>query len=248
MLSEDIKALADKYENKSFLDGDPSCFMHNAESIQEQEMVAFLASSLSFGMRKVFMEKIRFILFLSQGRLYEWIKSGAFKCHFKSDDERSFYRFYTYGDMYEFFQLCQRILVEYSTLGNFVEKNVKDRNALTAICAFCEYFNKKGRSKIIPKPTSACKRLCMFLRWMVRDKSPVDIGIWADKLNKSTLIIPLDVHVLRQAVKLNLIGGSNPKNSMKLALELSEKLSTIFPGDPCKGDFALFGLGVEESK
>ena len=243
MKSQRLAALAHKYECSSFLEGDPSSFMHEAVSVREKEMVAFLASTLSFGLRKAFMGKIRFILSLAHEGLYEWVKNGCYEDVFKPEDGTSFYRYYSYGDMHRFFSLCRQIFAEYSTLGDFVEKNVKDRKASSAIELFSDYFNKKGKSKMIPKPTSACKRLCMFLRWMVRDGSQVDIGVWADKIDRSTLIIPLDVHVLRQASKIGLI-RKRPSASMKLARELTEELSKIFPGDPCKGDFALFGLGV----
>jgi uncharacterized protein (TIGR02757 family) len=84
----------------------------------------------------------------------------------------------------------------------------------------------------------------MFLRWMVRDNSPVDLGLWSDLIDKSTLIIPMDTHVLQEATKLGLI--SSKCTSMSAALKLSQKLREIWPDDPIKGDFALFGLGVDK--
>ena len=91
---------------------------------------------------------------------------------------------------------------------------------------------------------SACKRTNMFLRWMVRQNSPVDLGIWTWYSPKN-LIIPLDTHVLQQAKKLNLLPQSATA-CFKTAILLTEKLSYYFPDDPVKGDFALFGLGVSE--
>lgn len=82
----------------------------------------------------------------------------------------------------------------------------------------------------------------MFLRWMVRNDSPVDLGIWNDFIDKRTLIIPLDTHVLQEAQKLGLIGSKTA--SMNVAIKLTEKLKNVFPDDPLKGDFALFGYGV----
>lgn len=82
----------------------------------------------------------------------------------------------------------------------------------------------------------------MFLRWMVRDSSPVDLGIWNKLIDKRTLIIPLDTHVLQEAHKLKLINSKTA--SMSVAIKLTEKLKEIFPEDPLKGDFALFGYGV----
>ena len=82
----------------------------------------------------------------------------------------------------------------------------------------------------------------MFLRWMVRDSSPVDLGLWADFIDKRSLIVPLDTHVLTEASALGLIHSRNA--SMSSALRLTSTLATIFPDDPLKGDFALFGYGV----
>lgn len=82
----------------------------------------------------------------------------------------------------------------------------------------------------------------MFLRWMVRTGSPVDLGLWK-WYPAADLLIPLDVHVMQEAQKLGLL----PKNataSRKTALLLTKQMEQIFPGDPCRADYALFGLGV----
>ena len=83
----------------------------------------------------------------------------------------------------------------------------------------------------------------MFLRWMVRDNSPVDLGIWKGIIDKRTLIIPLDTHVVQEAIKMGLLNTKS--TSMSTAVRLTEKMKEIFPDDPLKGDFALFGLGVD---
>ena len=83
----------------------------------------------------------------------------------------------------------------------------------------------------------------MFLRWMVRQNSPVDLGIW-NWYNPANLIIPLDVHVIQESIKLGLL-PENSKGTLKTAIELTNILKQIWPDDPCKGDYALFGLGVD---
>ena len=77
---------------------------------------------------------------------------------------------------------------------------------------------------------------------MVRDNSPVDYGLWSDWFDKASLIVPLDVHVLRQARNLGLVRSN--AGTMRTALEITARLAAVFPGDPCKGDFALYGLGA----
>jgi uncharacterized protein (TIGR02757 family) len=95
-----------------------------------------------------------------------------------------------------------------------------------------------------PLQKSTCKRLNMFLRWMVRtDDAGVDFGIW-NKIRPSDLICPCDVHVDRVARKLGLI--SRKQTDWLTALELTEQLRMLDPEDPVKYDFALFGLGVEK--
>ena len=86
----------------------------------------------------------------------------------------------------------------------------------------------------------------MFLRWMVRSHSPVDLGHWSDFLDRRTLIMPMDVHVVRQSVGFGLLGSST--TSMSAALRLTDSMRQVFPDDPLKGDFALFGLGIEQSE
>ncbi len=100
------------------------------------------------------------------------------------------------------------------------------------------------KSAIVPKGrNSANKRIHMFLRWMVRRNSPVDLGLWT-WADPASLIIPLDVHVMQEAVKLGLI-AEGATASRKTAERLTASLAEVFPGDPCCGDFALFGLGVD---
>ena len=115
--------------------------------------------------------------------------------------------------------------------------------ALTAIDAICQYFQKHEITGIVPKNTnSCCKRVCMFLRWMVRKGSPVDIGIWSELIDRRTLIMPLDTHVIQQAMQLGLLKSKSA--TMVAARRLTEELATFFPEDPLKADFALFGYGV----
>ena len=96
------------------------------------------------------------------------------------------------------------------------------------------------------KGASANKRTNMFLRWMVRTNSPVDAGLWT-WFSPADLLIPLDTHVLRQAKKLGLISERSAATE-KTARELTDVLKRIWPDDPCRGDFALFGLGVSGNK
>lgn len=105
------------------------------------------------------------------------------------------------------------------------------------------------KCKIIPHTMqSADKRINMFLRWMVRKNSPVDLGLWNSWFSQKNLLMPLDTHVMQQATNLGLIlpskSGKILNASLKTAISLTEKLKEVFPDDPVKADFALFGYGV----
>ena len=129
--------------------------------------------------------------------------------------------------------------------------SAKDENVAPALAGFhdlffsLEDFPKRTVKHIAtPKRNSTCKRLNMFLRWMVRsDSTGVDFGIWK-KIKPSQLICPCDVHVDRVARKLGLI--KSKQTNWKTALELTSKLKEFDLSDPVKYDFALFGLGVME--
>ena len=80
---------------------------------------------------------------------------------------------------------------------------------------------------------------------MVRDGSPVDLGLWSGFIDKKTLVMPLDTHVVQEACRLGLL--KSPAESMSAAKRLTARLAEVFPDDPCRGDFALFGIGVDDA-
>ena len=207
-----------------------------------------MASALSYGSRTQFMHKIEDIVVMADGDVYRWIADGAYKSLFSPSDNRCFYRFYTHATMYRFFEDYRSLLLSHTSLKDYIAACLHhDTGALGCVKAICSYFNNNGSSPVIPRDTSsACKRINMFLRWMVRDNSPVDLGLWSDIVDKSTLIMPLDTHVLQQSVSLHLLNSKTA--NMNAAIKLSTLLNEIFPGDPLKGDFALFGYGVNAGK
>ena len=248
-----IKRLADSYESADFLIGDPSWFMHQVEGERNQELTAFLASALSFGSRKQFMPKIQQLLSIALQQIGSSEGSEGYEGYegYEGNDNECFYRMYTWRDMRLFLARLNELLQEYGSLKEFVSKGRKSIEALEALETITAWFSRpkedsSARSPIPKDTTSSCKRLCMFLRWMVRDNSPVDLGIWSNIIDKRTLIIPLDTHVMQQANRLGLIDTRTA--SMSTARRLTGKLLTIFPDDPLKGDFALFGYGVTHTE
>ena len=110
--------------------------------------------------------------------------------------------------------------------------------------SFYRYYSVFGHINGMPALSSAseAKKMCMFLRWMIRRDSPVDLGIWRS-FSPSDLIIPLDTHVHRISTDLGL---TNARKCLKTARCITDALREIWPDDPVKGDFALFGFGINE--
>lgn len=233
---------AAKYETADFLTGDPSWFMHQVEGPHNQEVMALIASCLSYGNRKLFMPKIQLFLKESRGNIYSWIKDNSFTVAIPDTPER-FYRLQTYHHVHQLFMGIQDILIKHGSIGEFVKERAT--TAHDAITAMTRHFHVWDVGHLVPKSTtSSCKRVCMLLRWMVRDCSPVDLGLWTF-IDKRTLIIPLDTHVMEEAKRLGLLATTQP--SMRTAQKLTDELRKVFPDDPLKGDFALFGYGIQKA-
>ena len=258
---EKIVELADKYETAEFLQKDPSRFMHdflpqNGGALRDAEIIAFLSANLAFGRREQILAHIQYIVDLikaSKKTPSDWILDGDYEKFFEKN-RQSFYRMYTFLDMRNFFSNLRNFLSCKETLGDFFrekwhkalkESPEGEQIFLHQVIAgsFCGDCALISRSR-----TGAAKKLNMFLRWMVRDNSPVDLGIW-QWYDKSRLLIPLDTHVMQESVKFGFLertsSGKPPSACLKTALALSEKMQEYFPGDPARGDFALFGLGVD---
>ena len=240
-----LRRYAARYEEPGFIEGDPSWFMHQVAGDANREATAFVASCLSFGSRKQFMPKIQEIVDCAGGDVDSWIRGGRFERRFAPCCGKCFYRFFTEGQMRDFFCAYRRLMDERGTLGEYVRAEAQG-DGHEAVKLICRWFGSCGDAPVVPKDSSsACKRVCMFLRWMVRGNSPVDLGLWADFVDKRTLVMPLDTHVVHQAMRLGLLASATA--SMSAARRLTAAIAEIFPDDPLRGDFALFGYGVNHA-
>ena len=245
-----LRQLADRYETPHFLHGDPSWFMHQVNGSLNQETMAFLASCLSYGSRKQFIPKIQMLLDFARGDVYEWVKSGSFNADIPPSSQ-CFYRLYNYEKMNHFLAILSDILSEYGSIGEFAQRAIYNKvdgksDVVLVLEALGGWFADRGMKGIVPKPfTSLCKRPVMFMRWMVRDKSPVDLGLWADFIDKRNLYIPMDTHVVQMSQRIGLLPPSAP--SWKSVELLRQTMLQAFADDPAKGDFALFGYDVDNN-
>ena len=253
-LSEKLISLAQKFESAEFLLKDPSQFMHRYESVREAEAVAFLAANLAFGRREQILSHVELILNAAGKSPVDWILSKKYEDFFPKN-EQSFYRMYTNHDMRLFFDGLRAILEEHETLGEYFkekwenEQRIKIKETTDYTDATDKIYLHQiiavafpSECKLLPHSKDcAAKKVNMLLRWLVRTDSPVDLGLWT-WFSKKDLLMPLDTHVMRQANELALIHSKSA--NLHTALALTKKVAEIFPGDPVKADFALFGLGV----
>lgn len=245
--SELLRSLADKYETTNFIHGDPSWFMHQVEGRKNQETMAFLASCLSFGSRKQFLPKIGFMLKSSGGNVAEWVESGAFEADIPPTGN-CYYRLYTYRTINQLLRSLREMMTTYGSIADFAANaaNVQHfgNDVLSVLTSLANFFRERGLKGIVAAPlSSVCKRPCMFLRWMVRTGSPVDLGLWSGFIDRRNLIIPLDTHVVQVARSFGLI--TTKTTSWASAVALTKRMAEAFPDDPSRGDFALYGLGID---
>lgn len=241
-----LRDLAVRYETASFLREDPSWFMHQVSGTGNQEVMGFLASVLSYGNRRQFFPKIQRLLDCSRGEPYQWVMSGAYAGDIP-DDTSCFYRLYNNRMMLSLLDALRSLLLDYGTVGQFVAAHSPGHKSEEALTAISGYFRERGIRGMVPSPvTSVAKRPCMYLRWMVRSGSPVDLGLWSSVIDRSTLFIPLDTHVMQEATALGLVSGKSA--SWHIVVSLTQAMGEVFPDDPARGDFALFGYGVNKSE
>lgn len=231
--------LAEQYEQPEFIQDDPVQFPRKFGYKCSQEIVGFIAAWLAYGNRKAILSTCE-SLFADMERYtpYMYIKNMVWRKY--TDSDETMYRFFKWSDFADLCRALKKIYDEYEDMEEALFQNhQRTVNPTDYVEALIKLFpNVKG----VPQDTkSACKRLNMFLRWMVRKKSPVDLGIWAS-IEPRYLLIPLDTHVANVGRQMGLIKGKG--DSMNTVLELTTNCRDIFPLDPCKCDFALFGYGV----
>lgn len=250
-----IKALLDEkiklYNTPAFIAADPVSIPHRFSLQQDIEISGLFAAVLAWGNRTSIINNCN--------RLMNWMDNAPYQFiqqHQETDLKRFLgfaHRTFNATDLLYFIQFLQEHYAQHSSLeAAFAPAKKYDAvNSEDALIHFHNYFfslpefPERTRKHIsTPARGSACKRLCMYLRWMVRkDNVGVDFGIWG-KIKPAQLICPLDVHVARVSYRFGLI--SRDKADWRSAMELTGHLKSWRPEDPAVYDYALFGLGMAE--
>jgi len=238
----------EQYNTQSFIENDPISIPHGFISKQDKEIMGFFAAIFAWGQRKTIINKCRELSSRMDNAPYDFItnhtgedlkKLLGFKHRTFNDTDL----LYCIDFMKRHYKHSDTLETAFFPLG---EMDVE-----LALNHFQSYFFSSPDAplrtrKHIPSPVqkSACKRLNMFLRWMVRsDGKGVDFGLWK-KISPRSLICPLDLHVERTARMLGLLERDKP--DWKAAMELTQNLRLLDENDPVKYDFALFGISIEE--
>ena len=249
MNQKDLKEYLDfkssQYETIDFIKNDPIKIPHNYQRKEDIEICAFFVATIAWGNRLSIIKSGENLMKIWGDSPYEFIKNYT-------SDRSTHFVHRTFNSMdFDFF--CRSLKNIYSTGGlesafSLLEGQVP--NLANRILNFRTRFlieeHEKRSEKHISNPSknSACKRLVMFLRWMVRDsKNGVDFGLW-ESISTNELYIPLDVHTGNIARKLKLV--KRKQNDWKTNEELMYSMRKFDPKDPSKYDFALFGIGVNK--
>jgi uncharacterized protein (TIGR02757 family) len=238
-----------QYNQVSFIANDPICIPHKFNAQQDIEIAGFFAATLAWGLRKTIINNANNLMHLMDDSPYEFITK-----HEPSDLKRFLkfvHRTFNATDLLYFIHFLNHHYSIHKSLETaFINPDAKDSSLEDNLKYFYNYFFsldhplRTHKHVATPAKNSACKRLCMFLRWMVRqDNQGVDFGLWK-QITPAQLICPMDVHVSRVSYQLGLI--DQPKSNWKTALQLTDNLKKMDGQDPCKYDYALFALGVIE--
>ena len=260
----DLKVLLDTraafYETPAFIPPDPVSIPHRFSKKADIEIAGLFAATLAWGHRSMIIRNC--------ARLIDWMDGAPhdFILHHEESDLKRFLHFahrtFNATDLLYFIHFLRHHYERHASLEDafFLEVDFAQRRrdaentspysvVEKALRLFHDYFfflpDAPARTrKHVPTPArgSACKRLCMYLRWMVRP-GPVDFGIWT-RITPADLICPLDTHAARVAFRLGLL--TREKSDWKAATELTANLRALDTEDPVKYDFALFSLGADE--
>jgi uncharacterized protein (TIGR02757 family) len=254
-----LEAIYEKYHRPEYLHMDPLCCVRKMVSPSNIEIGGFIASALSCGRVQQIISSIDRVLYLTGDDLCAFLMDTSF------EEKKALFvsfrhRFNDGEDMAITLESTKLAVEEHGSLHNLFARGYdhNDSDIRHALEQFVDAFRKyssflpgSGRRKksfewLIPSPRfgGACKRLNMYLRWMVRENDGIDFGLWAD-IEPSKLIMPVDTHIAKVASRLKLTKRKAP--DWRMAEEITRRLRQIDPVDPLRYDFSLCRAGMLDS-
>ncbi|CAN5326591.1 TIGR02757 family protein [soil metagenome] len=253
LAATDLKHFLDEkveqYNQVNFIENDPISIPHKFKLKQDIEISGLFAAILAWGQRITIINNCNDLMNRMDMTPYEFILNHQEKDLSRFIDFK--HRTFNSTDLLYFIAFLKSHYTVHDSLESIFIVDPLDSSTEKGLINFHrEFFSlpdhpSRTRKHIAtPERKSACKRINMYLRWMVRhDARGVDFGIWKT-ISTSQLVCPLDLHVDRVARKLRLI--KRKQADWQTAIELTDQLKKFDPVDPVKYDFALFGLGIEE--
>lgn len=244
-----------RYCVPSEVDSDPIALVRRFKRKKDVEIAGFLAASLAFGNVRQIVSSLEHLFSITGERLFEFIRDFQAEC--SSPLLRFRHRWVTGKDIATLFSVLSQIIADTGSLGSYFRRVFRETGSVEALLERISaealgISGLKGReaktfSRLFfpsPRGGSACKRLNLYLRWMVRRDYP-DFGIWR-WISPSRLIIPLDIHIVNAGLRLGLT--KRRTRDWKMAVEITDSLCRIERSDPLRYDFALHRWGKDEGK
>lgn len=250
-IKEYLDRTAERINTPAFIAADPVQFPRRFSRLEDVEIVSLLVSHIAWGHRKMICNNSEKLLAWMEGEPWRWIMERGYE---ELDDRQNVHRTFFASSLKHICRGLRYVYGEYGTMQGFARR-LGIASATEPSWMLAENLNlvlsqeNGGTTDCYCFPQdmkkTALKRINMALRWLVRDDGIVDMGVW-DVLRPSQLFIPLDVHVGDTARQLGLLQvRSNDKYAV---VRLTERLRAMRPDDPCIYDFALFGVGIEQSE
>lgn len=234
-----------RYNQPKYVHPDPIEFLYLYSDIRDREIAGLIASSLAYGRVKQILKSVSCVLNRMTPSPYLFLKNST-HASLKLAFKRFTHRFATGDHLAGLLQNIKNVVSRYGSLNECFNRGVStdDRTLIPALNCFAKSLaarnSNPGHLIALPEKGSACKRMNLFLRWMVR-KDDVDPGGWKG-VPMSKLIIPLDTHMHKISLKWGLT--SRQQANMRTALEITSSFRQIVPDDPVRYDFVLTRFGI----
>jgi len=242
-----LENLYRRYNRRTYVHPDPLEFLYLYPNIKNREVVGLIASSLAYGKVKQILKSVSSVLDIMKPSPYRFLMNSNYTslCNVFEDFT---HRFASGTQLAGLLWGAKNVIDQFGSLnGCFIDTlSPDDETLIPAMTFFAKMLtsgkNKPGHLVALPEKGSACKRMNLFLRWMVR-KDRVDPGGWAD-VPVSKLIVPLDTHMHKISLQLGFT--SKKQANLQAALEITNGFKKLVPEDPVKYDFSLTRFGIRE--
>lgn len=250
-LKKKLEFFYKKYHTPAFLSTDPIQCVHRFRSPQDREIAGLVASALAYGRVEIIIRNCEWVFEKTGLQIAEFVTKTDF-----FEKKRIFkgfkHRFNDHIDLSALMECISLILKKYGSIGNLFSES-GNSSTKESLNYFTRFFKEQGEKLIgsrkksfeylfpSPETGSACKRMNMYLRWMVRPDDSIDFGIWKN-ISPSSLIIPVDTHIASIATALGLTQRKSA--DWQMAEQITLALSRIDPCDPVRFDFSLCRVGM----